>query len=101
MRLFISTIAAGVLSLALPAIAAHAGTPGAGFAPRPAPAAHLVPAEWHGGWNHHWHHEWHDGWRPGWHHHWHRGWAPPPPYGYYAPPPPPPSGYVYGYTYGY
>jgi hypothetical protein len=100
MRLFISTVAIGAFSLGLPIIAAHAGTPGAGLAPRPAvAAAPVIKAGWHGDggdWHHHWHHEWHDGWRPDWHHHWHRHWAPPPPYGYYAAPPPPP-GYVYAY----
>jgi hypothetical protein len=107
MRLLLSTLAIGALSLALPVMAAQAA-PMDGAAHRPV-AAQVETADWNGyqgGWHHDDRHEW----RGDYEHHWHRHWdRPPPPYGYYAPPPPPPpygyyaapqGGYVYGYTYG-
>lgn len=104
MRLFLSTLAIGAFSLALPLVAAQAAPIDGMQVHGPAPVAHIVQADWDG-YHHEWHHEDRHEWRGDYgpddwhHHHWHR--PPPPPYGYYAPPPPPPpSGYVYGYTYG-
>ena len=113
MRLLLSTLAIGALSLALPVIAAQAA-PIDGAAHRPV-AAQVEKADWNGyqgGYNRDWHRDDRRDWRGDDGHRWHRHWdrppppygyyapPPPPPYGYYAPPPPPPGGYIYGYTYG-
>ncbi|MCB8875922.1 hypothetical protein [Acidisoma silvae] len=101
MRLFLSTLAAGAFSLALPMVAAHAAPMG-GMDRHAAPAL-VQQADWNG-YHQEWRHDDRHEWRGDYEHHWHRHWdrPPPPPYGYYAPPPPPPpQGYVYGYSYGY